>query len=69
MQLIIYFPACSKCVPDQGQLTCCGTGGSWFLKCGLSGDPNFEHTWDDGLKACATEKTLLITPKAPPTLG
>ena len=34
-------------------LTCCGKGGSWFQNCGRPGDPNFEHTWGEGTKACA----------------
>ena len=52
MQNIVHFAACPKCVPDKDVFTCCGMGGSWFLKCGTPGDPNFEHTWDDGVKAC-----------------
>ena len=61
MQNIVHIPACSKCVNDKDGSTCCAFGGSWFLKCGAAGDPNFEYTWDDGVKAC--EKTTSNTGK------
>ena len=40
---------CPKCATNKaGKLTCCARGGSWFRKCGDSGD----YTWAEGLKAC-----------------
>ena len=52
---LIWFPDCAKCVPSKQGPTCCGKGGSWQGKCGRPGDNRFEHTWGDGLKACATK--------------
>ena len=47
--------ACPKCGLNQFQKrTCCGSGGTWFGKCGDNGDPNFDHTWTEGIQACAT---------------
>ena len=44
---------CPKCALNkQGQSSCCPRGGSWFKKCGHVGDPNFAHTWLDGIEAC-----------------
>ena len=46
---------CPKCGTNKksGKLTCCGRGGSWFKKCGDTDDPKFDHTWDEGVEACA----------------
>ena len=47
---------CPKCgVNKKGQPNCCARGGAWFGKCGLEGDTNFDHTWDEGLKVCEHE--------------
>ena len=35
-----------------GKLSCCASSASWFKNCGRPGDPNFEHTWTEGFKAC-----------------
>ena len=45
---------CPKCGTNarSGKLSCCAPDGAWFQKCGDSGDPNFEHTWIDGIEAC-----------------
>ena len=45
---------CAKCraTNNSGQLSCCARGGSWFKKCGDPGDPNFDHTWLEGMQAC-----------------
>ena len=44
---------CPKCVAKKsGKLTCCAPGGAWFMNCGDVGDPNFDHTWGEGIQAC-----------------
>ena len=43
---------CPKCATDnQGKLTCCVKGASWFMKCGNPGRSK-EHTWLEGVEAC-----------------
>ena len=44
-------PTCGS-TKKNGKLTYCGTGGSWQGKCG-NNRKKFEHTWTDGVKACA----------------
>ena len=47
-------PVCPKCAKmkfSDGR-SCCAAGGAWFKECGDIGDPNFEHTWSDGVLAC-----------------
>ena len=45
---------CPKCGHNttSGQSSCCFRNGTWFEKCGDVGDPNFEHTWFEGIQAC-----------------
>ena len=44
---------CPKCVTNpSGKLSCCFRGGTWYRRCGDVGDPNFDHTWFDGIQAC-----------------
>ena len=45
---------CRKCgiMKKSGRSSCCGRGGSWFSKCGGAHNPNFEHTWFEGIRAC-----------------
>ena len=38
-----------------GKLTCCARKGAWFEKCGDDGDPNFDHTWTEGVDSCKGE--------------
>ena len=46
-------PKCAKLTgKNSGKLSCCAHGGAWFNKCGKTGDPNFDHTWSEGAKAC-----------------
>ena len=41
--------ACPKCAANQqGRMSCCYKGGSWFPRCGPSG----AYTWAKGLHAC-----------------
>ena len=44
-------PKCGK-KKDSGKLSCCIRGGAWFQNCGDPGDPNFDHTWFEGVQAC-----------------
>ena len=62
----------ANCVPSKYGLTCC-KGGSWQGKCGPIGDPNFEHSWAEGLRVCAppatattSEATTLKATSSPP---
>ena len=49
---------CPKCgATNLGKLSCCFRGATWFKKCGDVGDPNFEHTWFDGIQACKGKLT------------
>ena len=44
---------CPRCVAKKsGKLSCCTPGGAWFKNCGDPGDPNFDHTWGEGIQAC-----------------
>ena len=47
-------PVCPKCgtIQKSGKISCCGSGGSWFKKCGGAGDRKLEHTWFEGIQAC-----------------
>ena len=47
-------PVCPKCgtIRKSGKISCCGFGGSWFKKCGGTGDQKLEHTWFEGIQAC-----------------
>ena len=47
---------CSTCgtINKSGKMSCCGRGGSWFRKCGTSGNTKLHHTWHEGIKACNT---------------
>lgn len=35
-------------------LSCCARGGAWFKKCGDPGDPDYDHTWFEGIQACSS---------------
>ena len=57
---VICYLECPKCgVSKQGELTCCGDGGSWAGKCGHAGDVKFDHTWSEGLKVCSRLGTAI----------
>ena len=45
---------CPKCGSSNksGKRTCCARGGAWFKNCGDAGNPKFDHTWAEGLRAC-----------------
>ena len=54
----IHFSGCWKCGLDRnGRPSCCGQGGTWEGKCGQPGDTGVEHTWGDGLRSCAMQKS------------
>ena len=57
---------CTACVSTRAGPSCCGTGGSWQGNCGSKGDARFDHTWGDGLKACAG---IAVAEKAENTVG
>jgi len=45
--------ACTKCATNKaGKHTCCARGGSWFNRCGDPDNPNFDHTWSEGVAVC-----------------
>ena len=45
---------CQKCGTNKksGKRSCCVRGGAWFGNCGNEGDSQFDHTWQEGIKAC-----------------
>ena len=50
--------ACPRCVSEEsGRFSCCARGGGWFNNCGNPGDPNVDHTWNEGIQACRGECT------------
>ena len=59
-------PICFKCgtVKKSGKLSCCARGGSWFKNCGDAGDSKFEHTWVEGVQACADITSVSLSLKA-----
>ena len=65
-----FSPECPRCVLHPRGLTCCKRGGSWHGKCGHPGEPNIEHTWEEGLKVCGSAippTTTTTPPMRPPT--
>ena len=51
-------------VDRLGKLSCCAPTASWYRNCGRPGDPNFHHTWGDGLKACKHAAKLSMSTTA-----
>ena len=51
-------PVCLKCgsVKKSKKMSCCARGGSWFGKCGDSG----EHTWSQGFEACRASSKVVM---------
>ena len=45
---------CFKCgiMENSAERSCCAPGSTWFKKCGNTGDPNFGHTWSEGVQVC-----------------
>ena len=45
---------CPKCgiKKKSGKPSCCFSGGAWFKNCGDASDPNLDHTWMEGIRAC-----------------
>ena len=58
-------PVCSKCatIKKSDKLSCCAPGGAWFNNCGTSDNPNFDHTWIEGMKACKDAASLIVDKK------
>ena len=50
---------CPKCgiTKKSSKRSCCARGGAWFKNCGDDSDSEFDHTWAEGIQACAS--TLL----------
>ena len=47
---------CPECgTLRNGKLSCCGSGGTWFNKCGNPGDAKFDRTWSEGIQACKSK--------------
>ena len=44
-------PICGV-IKRSGKMSCCSRGGSWFGKCGSTGNAKLDHTWYEGLQAC-----------------
>ena len=46
---------CLKCgiIKKSGKRSCCARGGAWFKNCGDADDTKFDHTWAEGIEACA----------------
>ena len=65
-ETVISSKRCPKCgtVKKSGKLSCCARNGAWFKKCGDAGDSNFNHTWVEGVQACNSFGSPLLT-KAP----
>ena len=62
-------PVCPKCAAKKsGQISCCARGGAWFKNCGGVNDANFDHTWEEGIKACKVFASLL-SGKAQPVVA
>ena len=55
-------PGCPVCgtMSTSGTRSCCAPGGAWFQKCGYADDPDFEHTWTEGIQACKQVTSLLL---------
>ena len=53
---MITVAVCSKCgtIGKSSKMSCCGSGGSWFTKCGGFGNAQLRHTWQEGIQACKT---------------
>ena len=54
--------ACSECgiIKKSGKVSCCASGGSWVEDCGGAGDPNFNHTWLEGVQACQGRQSQVV---------
>ena len=53
---------CVKCATNKaGKRSCCARGGAWFKNCGDAGDPQFDHSWTEGIQACKSfESSVLV---------
>merc|ERR1712032_859254 len=51
---------CPKCgiAAKSGKISCCGNGGSWFGKCGSARNAKFDHTFYEGIEACASREPV-----------
>ena len=46
---------CAKCgtFKKSERVSCCAPGGTWYQKCGVAGSRKFDHSWLEGVEACA----------------
>merc|ERR1719265_1580545 len=53
--------ACPKCAVslNSRKPSCCAPGGAWFRNCGENDDPEFDHTWFEGVQACEHAVTTI----------
>ena len=49
---------CLTCgtIKKSDKLSCCARGGSWYGKCGGTGNTKHEHTWAEGIQACSAQQ-------------
>ena len=53
---------CPECgtIWKSGTRSCCARGGSWFGNCGVGGDGNLGHTWQEGIRACKARQSAAV---------
>ena len=53
---------CRTCgmTAKSGKLSCCARGGSWFGKCGATGNTKLPHTWHEGIQACEAREPKTV---------
>ena len=51
-------PVCPECgtILKSNALSCCARGGSWFGNCGIGGNANLGHTWQEGIRVCKSQQ-------------
>ena len=56
---------CVKCgiIKKSSKLSCCALGGSWFGKCGSAGNSGYDHTWQEGIRACQARQFQAEVPQ------
>ena len=62
---------CPKCgtFKNSEKMSCCAFDGAWYKKCGNANDPDFDHTWYEGIQACKEAQAQAMSrPKTNDTL-
>ena len=54
---------CRKCgiTKKSHERSCCARDGAWFKNCGDAGDTDFDHTWVEGIQACAGRSEFCLS--------